>query len=207
VTDPQAARALTSQALRAALTPFLGRELTLTQAASEASLSVKRLHALSITLRRLGLLRVTRETKRAGRAVKSYTAVASALFLPFHVTTFETFERALDRADAPFRAAYFASLAHLALDADATWGLRVTRVGLTLQVEAGAAPGSDFGFGAPDAPAVMPLTWSDDLRLNFEDAKALQRDLEALRAKYAQKGGAGRYLLRLAFAPTGPSGR
>jgi hypothetical protein len=201
VTEPHVLQALSNPALLTALAAFLGRERSVTQAARAAGLNVKRMHALTCKLLDVGLLRVTRETPRAGRAIKSYTAAATSLFLPFDATTFETFEHALNRADAPFRRTYFASIAHLALSSGTRWGLCVSSSGGELRVSAGAAPAEDVDVFSPSFPAVLPLTWSLDVRLDFEDAKSLQRDLEALRAKYAGRNGAQTYALRLALAP------
>ena len=47
----------------------------------------------------------------------------------------------------------------------------------------------------------MFTTAHDAVYLDFEDAKRLQHDLNALLGAYAAKGGAQRYLLRLSLVP------
>jgi DNA-binding transcriptional ArsR family regulator len=58
------------------------RELSLTELADATNLELKKLHYHVTALRKLGLLVVTRERRRAGRAVKMYRAKATAFFVP-----------------------------------------------------------------------------------------------------------------------------
>lgn len=199
VTSPDVLRALSNPELLKALSVFLGRERSVTQAAQDARLTVKRMHALTWRLLHLELLRVVRATPRAGRPIKVYTTVAPALFLPFEATSFDSFERALDRAEEPFRQMYFKALAQVALSSNTRWGLRVTREGKAMHVRAGAPFDHRALDGAQEA--AMPLSWSLDMQLSFEEARSLEGELEALRTKYADKGGGQRYALRVAFAP------
>ena len=201
ITDPDVASELSRPALLKALGPFLGRELTLSEAGARLGWTVKRLFPLARRLQTLGLLQVSRVTPRPGRAIRHYTATAPGLFLPFDSTNFETLELALERTDALFRPLYFRSLARLALEKGQRWGLRITRSGHSVQVSAGAPPGDDLDLLDAGAPAVLPAAWDLGLMLDFADAKALQRDLEALRRSYSGRGGAQAYLLGLSLTP------
>jgi DNA-binding transcriptional ArsR family regulator len=80
--DPRVA-ACFSDPLRRRLVLHLARgELSLTELARVTGLELKNLHYHVTALRKLGLLVVTRERRRAGRAVKMYRARASAFFVP-----------------------------------------------------------------------------------------------------------------------------
>ncbi|GEM47533.1 hypothetical protein [Deinococcus cellulosilyticus] len=51
-----------------------------------------------------------------------------------------------------------------------------------------------------DAPAVLLPSWVSEFHLSYEDARELQKDLLALREKYAGRSGQ-RHLLQVALAP------
>jgi hypothetical protein len=70
--------------------PFLGREKTVSQAAAEVGCKLNAMHYRVKTFLEVGLLRVVREEKRAGRAVKIYRSVADAFFVPFQLTSHAT---------------------------------------------------------------------------------------------------------------------
>lgn len=72
--------------------PFLARELTASQAASETG---RDLNAVLYRLRQFlaaGLVKVVREIKRAGRPIKVYRSTADAYFVPYEFTPFASLE-------------------------------------------------------------------------------------------------------------------
>ncbi len=52
----------------------------------------------------------------------------------------------------------------------------------------------------PQAPAILVL-WEDQLRLDFEDAKAMQLELFELLERYRSKEGSGTYIAHIALTP------
>lgn len=67
-------------------TPFLAREETVAGAARALGCKVNAMHYRVRTLLGAGLLKVVRETKRAGLPVKVYRSVADAFFIPFELS-------------------------------------------------------------------------------------------------------------------------
>ena len=69
-----------------------------------------------------------------------------------------------------------------------------------MQVQAALNPESNYITLEPGDPAVLS-SWRDAVYLDFEDAKALQREMFGLLKTYLQKRGAQRYIVRLGMAP------
>lgn len=88
-TETQAA-ILDDRALARFFHPFLGREKTVSQAAAEVGCKLNAMHYRVKTFLEVGLLKVIREEKRAGRPVKVYRSVADAFFVPFQFTAHAT---------------------------------------------------------------------------------------------------------------------
>ncbi len=82
VEDPGTAVLLADRDLVRFLAPFLDREVTITQAAAELGMTVRAAFPRVRRLQRLGLVHITREEPRAGRAIKHYTAAGQEFFVP-----------------------------------------------------------------------------------------------------------------------------
>lgn len=196
VTSPEAARALTLPERLRFFEPFLGRELTVKQAAAEAGCT---LNAMFVRVRRFvgwGLLRVAREERRAGRAVKVYAPVAEVFFVPAEVSGEER------RSWRAFQARAFDVGWRFA--AQATGGVVGQRVyrnadGVPSMMSA-VSPREDFGPPDGDGPAMFTGS-HDALRLSFAQAKTLQRELHDLYTRYSRAEGEGRYILSVQFLP------
>lgn len=97
VDDAQQARLLSDADSLAFLTPFLGREASMSQAARELG---RPLDTVRYRVRRFceaGLLQVTREERRPGRPIRYYRTVADGFVVPFELTPYaEIEERARD---------------------------------------------------------------------------------------------------------------
>ena len=92
VEDADQARLLTDSEAQMIFRPFLARELTASQAASETG---RDLNAVLYRLRQFvaaGLVKVVREIKRAGRPIKVYRSTADAYFVPYEFTPFASLE-------------------------------------------------------------------------------------------------------------------
>jgi hypothetical protein len=207
VHDPLAARALSDPEVRRVLAPFIGVERTVKDVARELGWKLNPLLLRVRRLVKLGLLIVTREAPRAGRAVKHYRSAADGFFVPYTVTNFETPEAWL-LADYASRER---DLARATMRAGAAWGLSRGQAsfGKRLFRREDGLMEADFAFGVTepadlledDAPAVLSTFVVTNL--DRETAKALQRELAEVVRRYERAGPGGPYLLRLGLAPTG----
>ncbi len=207
VTDPQVVPRLMNGWEMRYLAPFMGREATLSGAARELGVSLPRLHYQVNKLLGEGLLRLTRTERRAGHRVKLYRAVADAFFVPFDLMPREGVEEVMASADEPWRTFFLQSLARVWREHPGRWGMHIAREG-DGGIRAGIVRRTEHGrkqapWSLEDAemPAVLLGGWVTDLALDFEDAKALQRELGAVVARYLNRHGAQRYLLQTRLAP------
>lgn len=206
VTDPAGIRLLLDPEMRRILAALTDSERRLSDVAVELGVPLNSLLYRVRSLVRAELVQITRQTRRAGRPVKWYRAVARSFFIPFNDGPADVPE-AFSRADEDRRHAQYiwsmsrAGLAYLDAWGLHDWGLRfdLDRQGnLVLQhaVDEDSAP----DVLDPRSPAFLNI-WLEDLALDFEQAKELQRELAGIYRRYRQGQGAQRYLLRLSLAP------
>src|SRR5690606_40272162 len=109
------------------LAPFLGRTLSVSEAAREtgekANTTLKRVQRFV----EMGLLEVVGERKRAGRPVKLYRTVADVFFVPFEATHSESLEAALAERDAYWEAMLRRNVVRARSERLGTWGTRFYR--------------------------------------------------------------------------------
>lgn len=183
------------------------RELALSEAASE--LGVK-LPALLYHVERFiafDLLYIARLEQRAGRSIKVYRSTAHTFFVPYHLTASETLAQLLGDLIAPTEGRFHREAAYTLQTLDPEWGLNIS-----------CPPGEGTSYALapratkfvpeliksvlkPDAPA---LFLSDGtLELDFETAKALQKELIDLFNTYRQRQqpGSQTYAYRLGLTP------
>lgn len=201
VHDAQLADLLTNPETLRQLEPFLGQESTVAEAARLTSTLPNTMLARVGRWLRLGLLELTREELRAGKAVKHYRTVADSWFIPFDNTSAETLEAGLAQRDRFWETRLRRAVVTAREQQVGNWGTRVYRDARgRLQIQMAVSPDSNWTSLDMDRPAVL-AAWRDGLHLDFEDAKALQRELFELLLRYQRKEGAQRYLLRLGLAP------
>jgi|SRR5690606_29182083 len=201
ISDPKAAKVLLDPDTRNHLAPFIGRAAGISQAAAgsgeKENTTLKRVRRFV----ELGLLEVVAELPRAGRAVKLYRTTAEVFFVPFEATGSESLEAALAERDRNLESLLRRSVVQARLDSIGTWGTRIYRdVRGRLQVQTALTPDSNVTSLDAEAPAVLSA-WRDSLALDFEDAKALQREMFELLQRYLQKEGSQRYVVHLGLAP------
>lgn len=201
VTGPAAAEALTDPTTLRHLAPFLGRALSVAEAARESG------EKPNTTLKRvqrfveLGLLQVVQQRQRAGRAIKLYRTVADVFFVPFEATHSESLEAALAERDAYWEDMLRRNVVRARSERLGTWGTRFYRDARgRLQVQTAVTPDVNATTLDTDGPAVLSL-WRDQLTLDFADAKELQREMFALVQRYNRRHGSQRYLVRMGLAP------
>ncbi len=183
------------------LAPFLGRELTIGQAAAESGEKPNTTLARARRYLELGLLEVTGAVRRNGRPMKLYRTVADVFFVPFEATRSDSLEAALAERDSYWEALLRRNVVKSRLESFGNWGTRIYRDERgRLQVQTAVTPDANATTLHPAAPAVFSA-WRDAVMLDFEDAKALQRELFELLTRYQRLNGSQRYVLRLAMAP------
>ena len=205
VSDAEAADLLVNPYTLRQLAPFLGRECTVTQAAQETQEKPNTVLSRVRRFVKLDLLKIVREERRAGRAVKVYRSTADIFFIPFEATTAESLEALLQERDAYWETLLRRGVVRARTEDVGTWGTRVYRdMAGRLQVQTAVTPSQNYTLLDPERPAVLS-TWRDSVYLDFEDAKTLQREMFALLKRYHQKAGAQRYIVRLGMAPLEPT--
>lgn len=217
VASEAAAAFLVQDTNRRYLRPFLEREASVAQAAKELGEGVEQLYYRVRRMLELGILEVVREEPRAGRAIKYYRSAGEGLFVPFFVTGAATVEEMTlasnAQIDERFVRGQVASM-RSTFDDRGTWGYRLFR-------DAEGATHFDYApEGAPDdfdllglllEPGSPPVvsTWVE-MPLRPEDAKALQRELIELAARYraraTDEAGTKGYMLRLGLTPLAEQG-
>jgi len=211
LTDPTAAMLVVDDGSRRYLEPLLEGERTVTDLAR-----IVNVHQSSVLyrLRQLlshGLVKVSRVSARRGRPVKHYVAAADGFFVPFAVTPFVSQDTIASGAFRRLEALLERSIGTAWTEAAADLGplgLHFYRgqngVSFDLAPETVGAPPRPFftSLLGEDAPAVWDSL--STLRLPRGKAKALQRELAGLVARYREPGVAttgAEYLVRIGMAP------
>ncbi len=191
ITCPNVARALTENRSTTFLKPFFKGDVSLSHAAQALSLKLPTLLYHVNRFLNLGLLEVAEVKPRGGRSIKLYRTTAKAFFVPFEVTPSETLERLLGELTEGETKRFHREVARTLQNISPTWGLHVTLIegdgvsfSLTPDEEGNSKPFMDVLFG-PDAPAI--ISTEGNLRLDFETAKAFQKELLELSQRYSQK--------------------
>ena len=201
ITDPDAAAALTNPKTLRQLEPFLNRERTVLEAARETGVKPNTMLARVRRFTALGLLIITREVPRAGRAVKVYRSCAESFFVPYEVTPAETLGAAMKEREHYWETLLRQNVVRVRSEDVGSWGTRIYRDARgRLQVQAAVTPERNYTLLAPERPAALSA-WRDSVYLDFDDAKTLQQEMFTLLKKYQQKTGAQRYILHLGLAP------
>lgn len=201
VARKKAGRVLINLGQQRYVLPFLTRDCTVNEAAERTQTSLNSMYARVQRFVRLGLLHV-RETRAChGRAVKVYRSVADRFFIPALLLDFETVEAAQASHDGFWERELRRSLLCARMDDTGEWGFELYRDERGDSWVHGAnRPGERYDSGALGTPATVNL-WSEQITLNYKDAKAFQDELLALYRKYHVKRGSQSYLLRIGLAP------
>lgn len=182
--------------------PFLASEKTVTQASQEVGCD---LHAMLYRVRTFlaaGLLRVTREEKRAGRPVKNYRSSHNAYFIPFTTTPYADLEERLREQFGLLTEELVRGFASVLRQVghDGRWLYRDDE-GL-VGSKSGEEKSSEFDFDHPHWPAAYDFY--AEIYLSRDEAKALQLELRDLHARYLsrrQVSPGDKYVLQVALVP------
>ncbi|MGL4608863.1 MAG: hypothetical protein ACRCYY_04130 [Trueperaceae bacterium] len=201
ITDKSAADVLTNPQTLRQLEPFLGRSLTVTEAAKETGEKANTVLSRVRRFVKLGLLEVAEDIKRKGRSIKKYRTTADVFFVPYEATSAETLEVAMAERDAYWEELLRKSVVKARVEDVGSWGTRIYRDERgRLQIQAAITPDKNYTMLDKKRPAVLSA-WRDSVYLDFEDAKTLQREMFELLKKYQQKEGGQQYIVRLGVAP------
>lgn len=201
INDPHAAAVVADPAQLRFLSPFIGRARRAAEVARELGVPLTTLLYRIRKLKALGLLQLVGVQRRAGSPLSYYRAVADTLFVPFEATTAETLQALLKGWEEPWLSMFHRGYARALEEARPNWGVRVWRDDAgEVRVTPAASPEQAWDATPAALPAVLDELLPD-LRLNREDAKALQRDLVDLINRYSGRGGDEQYFLRLMLTP------
>jgi hypothetical protein len=194
--NPKACTVLADREKLRLLGAFLGHENTISGAAQELEVNSTKLYKQVQQFLELGLVKISRLERRAGRAIKYYRSSGDRFFIPFRTHPPELigqqnrenhtrlFAQGLERV---YRQEGF-------IEQD--WGAITERTPSgAVYLDIANSQGQHWNHLDPKAPAVVS-GWNP-IQLDFEDAKAMQRELTDVMLRYINKGGNRTYLLGL----------
>lgn len=201
VRDPEQARLLTDPVSKEFFKPFLARERTVSQVAAELGCSVSTILYRVNTFLKVGLLFVTRDEKRAGRAIKHYRSVRDAFFIPFDRTPYAGLEERLIAQLEPFWRGMIARLARAYRDNGLDGQSMYRGEDGTIWTNFAADAFETSALATFASPVV--LYRDATVQLTDEEVRALQRTLNDLfeRSLEGQRRRGKAYTLQVALVP------
>ena len=182
------------------LEPFLARDCTIIEAAKQTNDKPNTVLSRVKRFMDYGLIEITKEKKRAGRAIKYYRSTADIFFVPYEVTTAESLETMMAERDSYWEKLLRKAVVQTRIENLGTWGTRIYKDSRgRLQVQTAVDPNENYSMLDPKQAALLS-SWRDSVYLDFEDAKKLQTEMFELLKRYQQKSGSQRYILRLGMA-------
>ncbi len=196
IENPEACAVLADREQLRLLSAFLGKENTISSAAQELEVNSTKLYKQVQQFLKLGLVKISRLERRAGRAIKYYRSSADQFFIPFRTHPPEL----IGQQNREHHTRLFAQgLERVYCQEEFTeqdWGaITATMPGGGVYLSIANSKGQQWDYLDPDAPAVVS-GWHQ-IQLDFEDAKAMQCEMIEVMLRYMGKGGNRRYLLGL----------
>ncbi len=183
---------------------FLNQQRTISEAAKETGL---KLNAMAYRVKRMrakGLLKIVK-TQGKGRDLNVYTAFAEKLFVPLDQAPSQTLQALFEREGAWLENLISRSIVKVKeqMREDAQqreWGIRLYRDKQgQLQGDLAFSPEHKLDLESETAPALVDII-NMEFKLNFSEAKQLQKELLDLEKKYKDKNGQN-YIFRVALVP------
>jgi hypothetical protein len=194
--NPDACAVLADREQLRLLGAFFGRENTISSAALDLALKPINLYKQVQRFLGLGLLKVTRLEKRAGRAIKYYGSSSDQFFIPFRTHPPELIGWQNRQYHTKLFAEGLARVYRQELFTEQDWGaITVPLANGAIHLAIANSRGERWDYLNPEAPAVVS-GWNR-MRLDFEDAKAMQRELTEVMMRYINKTGSRTYLTGL----------
>lgn len=185
VTTAAAAALITQVDTAQLLKPFMRAEQTLAAAARELNVPLRRLHHAAGRFLAAGLLEVTGTRARRGRPMTTYRAVSDTFIVDVAALSLADRERTF--GDSYWNRRVLDHMSRAAQDVDAIHVQLDDRGSLVIRNDT----------PHPDGPGGLWQLRTATLHLNAEDARDLQRDLEAVIASYADRTGERRMGVRV----------
>jgi hypothetical protein len=200
ITNLRAAECLSDPKQLVYLSPFIARNLSAGEAATEIGCTLSVLYGKVQRFLDLGLLKVVAQIPRKGRAIKVYRSSADHFFVPGNVVN-PLEGKAIEDWDDFWTLQFQQATVRAIESAGEHLGNHIFRdqAGI-LTLNVGSISQTIPDFRPPNLPALVTLL-HDDLQLEFSQAKQLQAELYTLFEKYKPTRGGQRYLLRLNLVP------
>ncbi|MCL6568826.1 MAG: ArsR family transcriptional regulator [Deinococcota bacterium] len=200
IQHPLAARILADPDIAVYLKPFMQNPTTVKAVAEEYKLSIQSMHYRVLQMLQAGLLEVVGLEPRRGRPIKRYQATARAFRVPLELVPPAALE-ALENAVSWKRSFERGVTRALGLPKyERQLLVRLNEDGILLWGSDVEPDGNSQDLLDEDSPAVLNF-WSAGLRLSRAEAKALQRELWEVYARYEHRRGPEKYVLHLGLAP------
>ena len=200
LSDTEAARLVVDANAQRFLRPFLGQESSLKAAADQLGVSLSLMSYWLKRFQKANLVEVVRLESRAGRSVKVYRTTADVFVAPFELLPSATLMEFFGSFGEEQQRRFVQSLGRVSETLAASdWGLRVRRRD-DGKLSLDAVPDTFRGDAETDFLASeFPAAWQSfsTIRLTFDEAKALQRELAELWERYAGKNEGQVYQLQL----------
>ena len=193
ITNEHTAALLLNPDLMGCLERLMAGEWTVSALSKDVGIGLGSLHYRVQQLLEHDLARISREEKRAGRAIKHYTATASSFFVPFNLTNFETLQAFWLAILEPKHQTFVANLVRNGEKRVANLqgrGVVVQHIeGLGLHLQSVPRPEETPGD---------PVSWfgENDFQLSHQGAQAFRLELKALIAKYKLETGPHSYVMQ-----------
>jgi hypothetical protein len=186
IRDAEIARVLTDVTQVRLLEPFFSRDTTLSDAAKKLNIKLTTLLYHVTKFVRLGLLEVTKEKARKGKAIKYYRTTAKAFFVPFDVSPSLSLKHLLTHLDQPSDEIFNREIARTLQDMSPEWGVDISKESeLLIMIRRRDQPRNLAKNPNPKEPALVSL--AGEFHLDFITAKALQKELRELLESYSKK--------------------
>jgi hypothetical protein len=199
VRDQRAIELLLNLSSARNLAPFLGRENTVSAAATELGQDIKSIYRWTQRFLACGLLIETQSVPRSGRAIRHYRTVASEFMIPMAALPLSILVGTDNLLHQQMQNALIRSW--LKNSTDRPWGARVFLEGGRVSID--MTDGSSSRERISEAVTPNWTRWFS-LQLALPDAQAFQSELIELEERYRGRETVEgtTYLIHLALAPT-----
>lgn len=202
IRNAEVARILTDLTQARLLEPFFDDDITLSDAAKKLNIKLTTLLYHVTKFIRLGLLEVSKEESRKGKAIKYYRTTAKAFFVPFDLTPSLSLKHLLTHLDQPSDEIFNREMARTLQDMSSEWGVDVSKESeLLIMIRRRDKPRKRETNFNPKGPALVSL--AGEFHLDYVTAKRLQKDLHELLESYEKKQTQGEqhYFYRVGLTP------
>jgi hypothetical protein len=184
------ARVLTDSTQVRLLAPFFHGDTTLSDAAKELDIKLTTLLYHVTKFIRLGILEVSKEEARKGKAVKYYRTTAKIFFVPFDKTPNLSLKHLITQLTQPSDEVFNREMAKRMQDLSTEWGIEIfsddpKERNVTFAFKGKDKPRTSVTSFNPDGPALIGLTGG--LNLDFATAKAFEKELRKVLECYHEK--------------------